>query len=109
MNNPVMIAALVLFASSPACAYETGSLTCQMIGEVAAQTLVAKQSGKSHNASLSTFTAPFAADARVERHLVGNIIDTIYRNDLLVAMKPGDAYLVFMRDCMNGKSQDGKR
>ena len=104
-----MIAALVLVAAGPARAYETGSLTCQMIGEVAAQTLVAKQSGSSQNMSLSALTAPLAADARVERHLVGNIIDTIYRNDLLVAMKPGDAYLVFMQDCMNGKRQDGRR
>ena len=79
-----------------------------MIGELAAQTLAAKQSGQPQSATLATLTTPLAEDASVERRLVGNIVETIYRNELLVAMKPGDAYAVFLRDCLNGKQTDDK-
>jgi hypothetical protein len=103
------IAALAVMVCQPASAYDTGSLTCPMIGELAAQTLAAKQSGKPQSATLTSLTAPLAEEARVERRLVGNIIETIYRNDLLVAMKPGDAYAVFLRDCLNGKQMDDRQ
>ena len=103
------IVALTVMVCRPASAYDTGSLTCPMIGELAAQTLAAKQSGKPQSATLTSLTAPLAEEARVERRLVGNIIETIYSNDLLVAMKPGDAYSVFLRDCLNGKQLDDKQ
>jgi len=102
------IAALALAVSGRACAYDTGSLTCQMIGELAAQTLTAKQTGKPQATTLAALTTPLAEDARVERRLVGNIVETIYGNDLLIAMKPGDAYSVFLFDCLNGKQLDDR-
>lgn len=103
------ISALLLVAGGSAYAYETGDLTCERIGELAAETLAAKQSGISDSACLTELSAPFAADAAVERHLVANIVTVIYRNDLLVAMKPRDAQMVFMRDCLLGKEQDRRR
>ena len=105
MKNFITTMLLTLIASGACHAYETGSLTCQKIGELAASTLAAKQSGMSYTASLSAFTEPFSVDAKVERHLVTNMVDILYHNELLVAMKPKDAHLVFMHDCMRGKGQ----
>lgn len=105
VKNLVSVTTLVLAASSPACAYQTGSLTCEKIGELAAQTLVAKQSGLTYNASYFALMYPLPGDAEVERKLVGNIVDIIYHNDLIVAMKPSDAQVVFMHDCMSGKGK----
>lgn len=105
MKKFVSVAALVLAASGPACAYQTGTLTCQKIGELAAQTLVAKQSGLTYSALYAALMEPLPGDAAVERKLVGNIVDIIYQNDLIVAMKPSDAQLVFMHDCMRGKGK----
>jgi hypothetical protein len=103
------LAALIGVTPAPSRAYDTGSLSCEMIGDLAAQTLAAKQGGRAQAATLAVLTAPLAEDARVERRLVGNIVETIYRNDLLVAMKPADAYRVYLRDCLTGKQLDEKR
>ena len=84
-------------------AYDTGTLTCETIGEFAARTLADKQSGTASADSLSGLVKPLAEDAAVERKLAANIVKLIYENDLIAAMKPADAYMVFMRDCMNGK------
>ena len=99
----------LLIASSQAGAYDTGSLTCERIGELAATTLAAKQSGTAAGASLTALTDQFSADARIERKLLSNINNIIYTNDLLSGMKPGDAYLVFMHDCMSGRDWDRTR
>src|SRR5689334_8413867 len=98
-------AALLCFSLS-ASAYDTGSLTCERIGELAATTLAARQSGTAAGASLAALTALFSPDATVERKLVTNINNIIYTNELLVAMKPDDAYVVFMHDCMSGRDWD---
>src|SRR5690349_13150986 len=99
----------LIMAAMPASAYDTGSLTCERIGELAATTLAAKQSGTAPGVSLAALTQQFSADATVERKLVSNLNNIIYTNDLLVAMRPDDAYVVFMRDCMSGRDWDRKR
>jgi hypothetical protein len=109
MSKSAFFGTCLLVASSQVGAYDTGTLTCERIGELAATTLAAKQSGTAAGASLAALTDQFAADARVERKLVSNINNMIYQNDLIVAMKPGDAYMVFMRDCMNGRDWDRTR
>ena len=96
----------LLAASASSFAYDTGSLSCERIGELAAKTLAAKQSGAPANASLTALTDQFAPEALTERKLVSNINRIIYTNDLIVAMKPGDAYLIFMHDCMSGRDWD---
>ena len=103
MKELFVIAALVLLGSSPANAYEIGTLTCQRIGELAAEALAAKQTGTELDVQLSKVTAPLDIEAAQERKLVTNIVTLIYQNDLLVAMKPVDAYLVFRSDCMRGR------
>jgi hypothetical protein len=105
----LVVAALVFVASSAAYAYDTGNLSCQNIGELAAQTMKAKQAGNSSEMQLAALTDTLSSDAQVERKLVTNIVNLIYQNELIVAMRPADAYMVFMRDCMNGKAQDSQR
>ena len=109
MYKSAVFGACLLAVSLQAGAYDTGSLTCERIGELAATTLAAKQSGTAAGVSLAALTEQFSPDARNERKLVSNINNIIYTNDLLVGMKPGDAYLVFMHDCMNGRDWDRKR
>jgi len=109
MSKSAFFGACLLLASSQAGAYDTGSLTCERIGELAATTLAAKQSGTAAGASLASLTDQFSNDARTERKLVSNINNIIYTNDLLAGMKPGDAYIVFMNDCMNGRDWDRTR
>jgi len=106
MYKSALLSACLLAASSQVSAYDTGSLTCERIGELAATTLAAKQSGTAAGVSLAALTDQFAVDARIERKLVSNLNTIIYQNDLLVAMKPGDAYLVFMNDCRRGRDWD---
>jgi len=106
MSKSALFAVCLLVVSSQAGAYDTGSLTCQRIGELAATMLAAKQSGTAASASLAALTEQFSADAGIERKIVSNINNIIYQNDLIVAMKPGDAYLMFMQDCMRGRDWD---
>ena len=109
MSKSAIFGACLLVASAQAGAYDTGSLTCEKIGELAATTLAAKQSGTAAVASLAALTEQFSPDARAERKLVSNINNIIYTNDLLAGMKPGDAFMVFMNDCMNGRNWDRTR
>jgi hypothetical protein len=104
----ILSAVVLSFAASTAAAYDTGTLTCQRIGELAAETVAAKRSGVSDEASLATLVRPFD-EGGVERRLLVNLVDIIYRNELLVAMTPSDAYIVFLRDCMTGKGLPGGR
>ena len=92
--------------SSPANAYETGTLICQRIGELAAETLAAKQTGTDLEIHLAALNQPFELDAERERKLVANLVVIIYRNELLAAMTPVDAYMVFRSDCLRGKGFD---
>jgi hypothetical protein len=100
------IAALALVASTGASAYETGQLTCQNIGELAAHTLLAKQSGVPPEAYLSALNERLPADARIERDLAAKITAAVYTNELLAQMKPEDAYGAFTQDCLMSQEQD---
>ena len=104
----ILSAFILSLAASAAAAYETGTLTCQRIGELAAETVHAKRSGVPDEDSRASLLQPFAEDG-VERRLLTNMFEMIYRNDLLAGMKPSDAYIVFLRDCMTGKSQPANR
>jgi hypothetical protein len=105
MIKSAFFSVCLLVVSSQAGAYDTGSLTCERIGELAATTLAAKQSGTAAGVSLAALTDQFSPESR-ERRLISNINSIIYQNDLLAGMKPGDAYLVFMHDCMSGRDWD---
>ena len=104
MKNIALTAVLVM-ASSNADAYDIGSLTCPRIGDLAAETIVAKHDGTTADAQLAKLIGMFEADAAIERKLVTNIVHTLYENELLEAMQPADAYMVFMGDCIRGREQ----
>ena len=100
------LAALALTASTGADAYETGQLTCQNVGQLAAQTLLAKQAGIPYGAYLTALDERLPADAQTERALAGNITAVIYESPAVDQMKPDDAYAVFLQDCV-ARQQDG--
>jgi hypothetical protein len=109
MRNALVALVVLVATAGSANAYDIGGLTCQRIGELAAETLVAKQAGKEFEPELTRLVSPLASEAKVERKLVTNIVTIIYQNDLIVAMKPDDAYMMFMGDCMRGQREDRGR
>ncbi|HTO45430.1 MAG TPA: hypothetical protein VML56_15250 [Burkholderiales bacterium] len=101
----LVVSALVL-APLGASAYEIGNLTCENIGQLAGQTLLAKQSGVPIETYLSALNDRIPGDAYVERQIIASITVIIYENDLLTGMKPADAYAVFQQDCARGQAED---
>jgi hypothetical protein len=104
MQN-IALTAVLMMVFSNADAYDTGSLTCPRIGDLAAETIVAKRDGATADSQLAKLIGMFEADAAIERKLVTNIVHTLYENELLEAMQPADAYMVFMGDCIRGREQ----
>lgn len=104
-TRKLAVCALAL-APLAASAYETGNLTCENIGQLAGQTLIAKQSGIPLDSYLSALNDRIPGDAHVERQLIASVIAIIYENDLLSGMKPTEAYAVFQQDCMRGQVED---
>jgi len=109
MKVHLIVAAGSVLAFGGAHAYETGSLSCDNIGEMAAQTLISKQSGVPLGEQLTKLGARLPPGADTERTLIENLVRIIYENDLLVGMKPSDAYAVFSRDCMRGQAGGAER
>jgi len=78
-ENPIMfkrmlvVSALVL-APLGASAYEIGNLTCENIGQLAGQTLLAKQSGVPIETYLSALNDRIPGDAYVERQIIARMI-----------------------------------
>ena len=106
MKLHIAIGAVALTLSAGANAYETGQLTCQNVGQLAAQTLLAKQSGIPYGAYLTALNEKMPAEAQVERQLAGNITAVIYQKTLMDQMRPDDAYAVFVQDCVEGQQRD---
>ena len=106
MKLHIAIGALALTLSAGANAYDTGQLTCQNVGQLAAQTLLAKQSGIPYGAYLTALNEKMPAEAQVERQLAGNITAVIYQNAMMDQMRPDDAYAVFVQDCVDGQQRD---
>jgi hypothetical protein len=95
-----------MFISATVHAYDTGALNCNDIGELAAQTMAAKRAGTPFQSHLASLANGAAERGAVERKLIDNIARLIYENELLEAMRPADAYMVFMSDCRQGKGED---
>jgi hypothetical protein len=103
--------AMALLAMAPLCAgaYETGNFTCDSIGQLAGQTLSAKQSGIPREIYLSLLNERLPGDAQIERRLVASITTIIYQNDLPSGVQPDDAYAAFRQDCLRGLAEDGAK
>jgi hypothetical protein len=106
LRKQIAIAALILGASGTASAYETGRLTCQNVGQLAAHMLMARQSGISPQAYLSALDEKLPADAKVERELVMKIAEVVYQDDDIAQMQPEQAFLMFAQNCVQGQEQD---
>jgi hypothetical protein len=106
LRKQIAIAALILGASGTASAYEIGRLTCQNVGQLAAQMLMARQSGIPPQAYLSALNEKLPPDANVERALVVQIAEVVFQNEEIAQMKPEQAYLIFAQNCVQGQEQD---
>jgi hypothetical protein len=106
LRTPIAVAALAFVAAGGANAYPTGQLTCQNVGQLAAQTLHAKQSGVPFETYLTALDQRLPSEAQVERRLVSNITSVIYQNTVLDGMKPDDAYAVFVEDCVSAQERE---
>jgi len=106
LRKQIAIAALILGASGTASAYEIGRLTCQNVGQLAANMLMARQSGISPEAYLSALDQKLPPDANVERALVVKIAEVVYQDDEMAQMKPEQAYLMFAQNCVQGQELD---
>jgi hypothetical protein len=104
--KPIAIAALVAGISGTANAYDIGKLTCQNVGQLAAQMLIARQSGVPPQAYLSALNEKLPPDAKVERNLVAEIAKVVYTSDQIAALQPEQAYAVFAQNCVEGQEQD---
>jgi len=107
-EKPLTIALLALTPLA-ASAYETGHLSCENVGQLAGQTLIAKQSGIPQDTYMSALNEALPGGAQVERKLVLAIATIIYQNDLPPAMGAADAYAVFQQDCLRDQAADGMR
>jgi hypothetical protein len=106
LKTPIAVAALAFVVSGGANAYPTGQLTCQNVGRLAAQTLLAKQSGVPFEAYLTALDKKLPSEAQLERRLASSITSVIYQNTVLDEMKPDDAYAVFVQDCVAAQERD---
>jgi len=99
-------AALALAAAGSASAYNTGNLTCENVGQLAGQTIIAKQSGIPQEFYVAILDEKLPGDALIERTIVATIAMIIYRDDLLAVMEPADAYQVFEEDCRRRQTEE---
>jgi hypothetical protein len=105
-SKQIVVAALIVGASSAAQAYDTGKLTCQNVGQLAAQMVAARQSGVSPDAYLSALNEKLPPDAQIERKLVFDLAKVVYENDQIAVMQPEQVYGVFAQNCLDGQEQD---
>ena len=106
LRNAYTIAAVALLASASAHAYDKGQLTCDNIGKLAAYTLQAKQSGVAYEELLTALQQSMPDEAQIERRVATQITTLVYQSDVLDAMKPEDAYVVFAQNCMAAPKGD---
>jgi hypothetical protein len=102
----IAIAALIVGASGTANAFDIGHLTCQDIGQLAAQMAIARQSGVPAEAYLSALNQKLPPDATVERQVAVNIAKVVYQNEEIAAMQPKQVFVAFAQNCAQAQEQD---
>jgi hypothetical protein len=105
-KHQILIAALIAGASGSVYAYDIGHLTCQNVGQLAAQMVMARKSGVPAEAYLKALDEKLPADANVERNLAMNIARLVYTNDQVASMAPEEAFAAFAQHCVQGQEQD---
>ena len=102
----IAIAALIVGASGTANAFDIGHLTCQDVGQLAAQMAIARQSGVPAEAYLSALNQKLPPDATVERQVAVNIAKVVYQNEAIAAMQPKQVFAAFAQNCAQAQEQD---
>jgi hypothetical protein len=102
----IAIATIALGLSGSAFAYDTGQLSCENVGQLAAQMLKARQSGVPPEAYLQALDQRLPAEAKTERHLALEIAKVVYTNEEVGQMQPEQAYLAFTQDCTQSRQDD---
>jgi hypothetical protein len=105
-KKQILIAALIAGATGTAQAYDIGRLTCENVGQLAAQMVMARKQGVAPEEYLSAVNERLPADANVERQLLMNIAKLVYTNDEVGSMKPEEVYTAFAQNCVQGQEQD---
>ena len=106
LKQKFAVAALALASAGSASAYNTGQFTCENVGQLAGQTIIAKQSGIPQEIYVAILDEKLPGDALIERTIVATIAMIIYRDDLLAVMEPADAYQVFEEDCRRRQTEE---
>ena len=102
----IAIAALIVGASGTANAFDIGHLTCQDIGQLAAQMAIARQSGVPAEAYLSALNQKLPPDATVERQVAVNIAKVVYQNEEIAPMQPKQVFAAFAQNCAQAQEED---
>ena len=102
----IAIAAFIVGASGTANAFDIGHLTCQDVGQLAAQMAIARQSGVPAEAYLSALNQKLPPDATVERQVAVNIAKVVYQNEEIAAMQPKQVFAAFAQNCAQAQEQD---
>jgi len=106
LKQKFAVVALALAPAGSASAYNTGKFTCENVGQLAGQTIIAKQSGIPQELYVAILDEKLPGDALIERTIVATIAMIIYRDDLLAVMEPADAYQVFEEDCRRRQTEE---
>jgi hypothetical protein len=106
LKQKFAVAALALASAGSASAYNTGKFTCENVGQLAGQTIIAKKSGIPQELYVAILDEKLPGDALIERTIVATIAMIIYRDDLLAVMEPADAYQVFEEDCRRRQTEE---
>ena len=105
-RKQIAIAALILGAAGTTNAFDIGHLTCQNVGQLAAQMAIARQSGVPAETYLSALNKNLPPDAAVERQVALNIAKVVYQNEEIAAMQPEQVYAAFAQNCVQAQEQD---
>ena len=66
----------------------------------------AKQSGIAYEDLVTALQQSMPDEAQIERKVATEITTLVYQTDLLDAMKPEEAYVVFAQNCMDAPRGD---
>lgn len=94
---------IALLMSAPAMAYDTGSMSCDDIGQFAAATVTGKENGRTYQQQLTSLDHLVPPEYFTERKILTTITHDLYKEDWAKHLTPDGAYASFKADCMVGK------
>jgi hypothetical protein len=106
MRNSFLFALIVGFSASVSYAYDTGAMTCEDIGQYAANAMSSREKGQSKDDALAAVASQTDWPGEVEKHNLVAIVKMIHGRlgDQLFDAKA--AYAVIKRDCEIGQRRN---